>query len=871
MIRWLRTLLILLCATELKAVEILEADPVLSGRLVGPDAVDAKFGQGEWSQDFRLNDYLVGSIKNPESIEAAVLFAFRINKRFLDELKNEGTAQFMFTVPSLHEGDAAQVLPVEVLLLSRNAATANLAARNRPERRLGVISDGDLEIGRLYRFTLGDLEALKVGDVIWIGLNGRNPLDGENHNFLVGGDMISLPGSVPAMLVAGGEKALSETVMGMSSLSLLHRRLNAPTAPGMEWKLPVVASRWVNPFTSQNQIEQLETIHRILRRELEKLPMAHRMFRGHSFGFQSSVKPLGERWTMKLPVDGVATAICLVPAVTAVGDRAQPFAFPRRFSITAHLPMGGGKTVVADWSKQDFPLHNCTPVVFSFPWQVYESVELTIHEGQKSKSGQFFALEELFLYRPVHEKQFPTVVEIAEADRMVAEPFWSVDYLTDGRTSLGPAFMDQVADGSEAIHSFSSKPAQTPEIVMALPKMPMIWSIDLYPILNTENPSLPSACFPRKMIIDFSNDPEFGKIIRSVDASPKLLPVPSGGNPVNIRFTPLTAGFVRFRFEELAVMDGVGRLGLAEIRANDAHSLADAEITLRGFPEAVDPRSFVDNYANGSRLGDPLPWIIRLIRRDVVNAELAEVEAGMEVLQGARQRSLRLLFTGSAVVLVVLFCAVLIWQKRKSTAENLRVRRRIQQDLHDEIGSNLGTVSLITSHLMRAKLPSEYLEELSDVNRSAREATSSLREVIWLTDKSILTLDKAFIYMQMRAEQMVRDCKLIVEAPKNVPAHSISSVFKRNLFLLFTEALHNCLKHADASKVVVSFAVSDCDLMVRVADNGCGFDPVTVRHGIGLQSMRDRADQMGGSIQITSSPTTGTIVEFTARILPTKS
>lgn len=868
MMRGLQYMIILLFATELKAVEILEADPVLSGRLIGPESVDAAFGRDSWAEEFRLNDYLVGSIRTSARIEGAVLFAFRVNEGFLEELNHEGTAQFMFTVPSLHEGDAGKILPVEVLLLARNARSAIGAAEARPVRSLGTIADGELEAGRLYRFALDDFDNLKVGDIIWIGLNGRNPLDGKNHNFLVGGDMISLPGSVPPMLVAGGAKALSETVMGMSSLTLLHRRLNAPKHPGIEWEAPVVESKWVNPFTSQTQIEQLDAIHRILRRELDKLPTAQRLFRGQSLGFHSSVKPLDETWTLHLPVDGVATAICLVPALTAEGDRVEPFAFPRRFSITANLPDGAGQLVVADWTNEDFPLHNSTPVVFSFPWQIYESIEFTIHGGKTSESGHFFALEELFLYRPVHEKQFPTVVEIAPTDSIVAEPYWSPDYLTDGRTSLGPAFMEKVAEGRESIISFPGCSPATPEVILALPKMQLIWSIDLYPISDSENPALPFASFPRQMVIEFANDPEFSEIVRSIDATPALRPVPTGGNPVNIRFEPLTASFIRLRFEELPVTDGVAQLGLAEIRANDAHSLADAGISLRGFPAAVDSKSFIDNHANGYRLGDPLPWIIRLIRRDVVNAELSEVEAGMKTLQIARQRTLRLLFTGIGGVLVLLFSGVLIWQKRKSVAENLRVRRSIQQDLHDEIGSNLGTVSLVTSHLLRADLPSEYLEELSDVNRSAREATSSLREVIWLTDKSILTLDKAFIYMQLRAEQMVHDCKLVVDAPKNVPSHPISSVFKRNLFLLFTEALHNCLKHADATQVVVTFAVSGSDLTIRVADNGCGFDPETVRQGIGLQSMRDRAAQLAGNIHITSTPSVGTSIEFTAKLAP---
>lgn len=854
----------------LGAVEILEADPVLSGRLIGPESVDAVFGRDAWDEEFRLNDYLVGSIRSKSQIEGAVLFAFRINEEFLDEFSKEGAAQFMFTIPSLHEGDAKKVLPVDVLLLQRNADSAQGAAEVPAKRMLGSIAEGELEEGRLYRFGIDELDGLQVGDVVWVGLNGRNPLDGENHNFLVGGDLVSLPGSVPPMLVAGSEKALSETVLGMSSLTLLHRRLNSPTRPGMEWKEPARESKWVNPFTSQRQLERLQAIDGILRRELEKLPTARRRFGGDSFGFHSSVKPEGEFWSLTLPVDGVATAICLVPALVAEGDSVKPFAFPKRFSIVAQLPNGEGELVIADWRSEDFSLRNTTPVVFSFPWQRYDSIEFKVVRGEGNEEGHFFALEELFLYRPVHEEQIQTRVEISEGDSVVAKPFWSLEYLTDGKTSLGPTFMEKTAGLPEKPILFGVGFLAEPQIVLALPKEQSLWSIQLYPLVDSENFELPSQSFPRELTIEFANDPEFSEVIRAIDATESLQSVPVGGNPLSIRFEAVEASFIRLRFGGLFARDEKALFGLAEIRANEAQRLGEAEISLRGFPATVEARSFIDDHANGYRVGEQLPWIIRLIRRDVVTAELAEVEAAMVELRSAKQRTFRLLAVGGGGFLVALFSGVLFWQKRKNRAENLRVRRRIQQDLHDEIGSNLGTVSLVTSHLMRADLPAEFREELADVNRSAREATSSLREVIWLTDKSILTLDKAFTYMQMRAEQMVHDCKLVMDSPKGVPVLPISSVFKRNLFLLFTEAIHNCQKHAEANTITVTMEVVGGELSIRVADDGRGFSTETVRESIGLQSMRDRAEQLGGELIISSKPSVGTTVHFTTRIQSAK-
>ena len=856
---------------QLAAVEILEADPFLSGRLIGKTGDDVSFGQDVWRRDFRRNDYLVGSIEGTNNIEGAVLFAFRIDQDFIDRSQGGGKIEFMFTVISMHEGDGQKVLPVDIELLKQNSSSAYKAAKLEVVQKLGSIADEKLEVGSLYRFPLDDSLDLKDGDIVWVGINGRNPVEDSNHNFLIGGDLISLPGSVPPMLVAGDKEDLSETVRGISFLTLLHGRLNSPATPESITTAPPKDITWVNPFASGDEIDRLEAVQNVLKTELEKLPQPHRQLRGHSFGFHSSIKPLDETWSLHLPVNEVATALCLVPSVTVEGDELQTFGFPERFSITAQLPDGAGEVVIADWTNQDFPLRSTTPVVFSFPWQFYESINFTVYEGTKNadKSQHSFSLEEIILYRPSQDRQFRTIVDVAAADSIRDKPYWSPEYLTDGLTSLGPAVMERAENSGDEIISFGTDLPAPPEIVLKLPTKQSIFSLDFYPVINPENPALSALSFPQEVSVEFSTNPKFENIVHSIDSYPLRNHVPVRGNPTSVRFEELEVRFIKLRFNKLAPSEQGAQLGLAEIRINDGLSLANSRISLVGFPENTASSQFIDNRANGFLLGDPIPWIIRLIRRDIISSELDGIERGITMLQKASQRTATALFTSFGGISLLFFGGILLWQKRKNAAENLKVRRRIQQDLHDEIGSNLGTVSLITSHLLNTNSSSEFLEELEDVNRSAREATSSLREVIWLTDKSILTLDKAFSYIEMRAEQMVRNCELIVDAPKSVPAIPISGLFKRNLFLLFTEVIHNSQKHARAKKIVLTMRLEGDVLTMTVTDDGQGFDLATVREGIGIGSMRERARQLGGNLDIDSSPDSGTTIELTLTLKPT--
>jgi signal transduction histidine kinase len=77
---------------------------------------------------------------------------------------------------------------------------------------------------------------------------------------------------------------------------------------------------------------------------------------------------------------------------------------------------------------------------------------------------------------------------------------------------------------------------------------------------------------------------------------------------------------------------------------------------------------------------------------------------------------------------------------------------------------------------------------------------------------------------------------------------------RRQIFLIFKEAVHNVLRHSGATEVTVDFRVEHGWLSLRVADNGGGFDDARVHDGHGLRSMRERARELAAEIEIHSGP-----------------
>jgi signal transduction histidine kinase len=88
---------------------------------------------------------------------------------------------------------------------------------------------------------------------------------------------------------------------------------------------------------------------------------------------------------------------------------------------------------------------------------------------------------------------------------------------------------------------------------------------------------------------------------------------------------------------------------------------------------------------------------------------------------------------------------------------------------------------------------------------------------------------------------------------------------EKQLFRIVQEALHNALRHSQADRLAVELSMPDGKVVATVRDNGIGFDPEAARlrsRRLGLTSMQERAEELGGRLEIRSSPGDGTEVEL---------
>lgn len=194
-----------------------------------------------------------------------------------------------------------------------------------------------------------------------------------------------------------------------------------------------------------------------------------------------------------------------------------------------------------------------------------------------------------------------------------------------------------------------------------------------------------------------------------------------------------------------------------------------------------------------------------------------------------------------------------------------RMRLRIASDLHDDIGSSLSSIALITD-MVRKELAPEFAarERLADASQAARQTADALKDIVWIINPEHDTFDDIILRMKDAASKLLIGIDYRFDCPDGVLKDTLAMEFRRHLWLIYKESLHNIAKYAHAKNVNIAVSHEGGVFRLRVADDGVGFDEATAARGNGLRNLRARASKIGGTIEIASSPGKGTTVSLQA-------
>ncbi|MBZ5623077.1 MAG: ATP-binding protein [Acidobacteriia bacterium] len=209
--------------------------------------------------------------------------------------------------------------------------------------------------------------------------------------------------------------------------------------------------------------------------------------------------------------------------------------------------------------------------------------------------------------------------------------------------------------------------------------------------------------------------------------------------------------------------------------------------------------------------------------------------------------------------LLVLAIYLAHWYRLRQLLHVERIRMRLASDLHDDIGSGLSEIALLSEvAVAEPRSAGEIATRLGDRARQLREGMS---EIVWSVDPRQRSLADLTGRVRQSVYSMLESNGRSVEFEgpdaDTTAAVPVPPDRARQVLLICREALTNIARHACASEVTVRMELKSDALLVDVRDNGRGFDPEITYHGMGLRNLRRRAEEAGGELVIDSSPGKG--------------
>ena len=217
-------------------------------------------------------------------------------------------------------------------------------------------------------------------------------------------------------------------------------------------------------------------------------------------------------------------------------------------------------------------------------------------------------------------------------------------------------------------------------------------------------------------------------------------------------------------------------------------------------------------------------------------------------------------------------------KKVESQQALLNERLRISRELHDDIGSTLGSISIYSEVAKKRTEKNENTNEvLSKIGMASRELIDKMSDIVWSLNPNNESFEQLQHRMMAFAAMMLAPRNILYDfiGGEELKKIQLTSVQRKNIFLIFKEALYNIVKYADAKTVTIKLVVQQSKLVMIMQDDGKGFDVSSQTNlnethhtgeylgGNGIRNMNARANDINAKLSISSRINEGSVVHLT--------
>jgi signal transduction histidine kinase len=251
------------------------------------------------------------------------------------------------------------------------------------------------------------------------------------------------------------------------------------------------------------------------------------------------------------------------------------------------------------------------------------------------------------------------------------------------------------------------------------------------------------------------------------------------------------------------------------------------------------------------------------------NFELKQKNKEIELLNKEKElekQKQQLLLTGAIVFFLMAFAGIGFFinrNKMKQRMKELEMRNQIAADLHDEVGSSLSSIHMLSQMAAQPGNEASHQQILEKMTTNSKETMDKMGDIVWMIksgDQETGTLKQrieTFAYEMAGAKNIA-----LVLQIEDIQHLKLSMENKKHIYLIFKEAINNAVKYSGTEKIVVTTALKHKKFFLDIKDFGKGFDVKQIKKGNGLDNMQNRATAIGGQLHIDSDIENGTTIQL---------
>jgi two-component system, NarL family, sensor histidine kinase UhpB len=228
-------------------------------------------------------------------------------------------------------------------------------------------------------------------------------------------------------------------------------------------------------------------------------------------------------------------------------------------------------------------------------------------------------------------------------------------------------------------------------------------------------------------------------------------------------------------------------------------------------------------------------------------------------------------FQTGAIITVVLLLLIgflvinryRIVQRSRRLIELEKMRNNIARDLHDDMGSALSSIHIISKVAFENGGERQAVnEQLKKIHENSGSVLENMSDIVWTINPANDTLEKVLFKMNEFAADLFEPLNIRYTFSQSLNFHNIKLGLqtRKDLYLVFKEAVNNIAKYSQCTEVWITITESNRQIEMQIKDNGIGFDRNAIRSGNGLKNMEERARQFNGALTISGGPGQGTTI-----------